>query len=53
MNQKFEITDAFSKLMDLLLINVLFVITSLPCITLGASITALFSVSIKPDFSVL
>lgn len=47
MNQQLKITDILSKIMDLLLINLLFVLTSLPCITLGASITALFSVSMK------
>lgn len=47
MNHEYRFTDILSKIIDLLLINLLFVITSLPCITLGASVTALFSVSIK------
>lgn len=47
MNQEYKFTSMLSKIMDLLLINLLFIITSLPCITLGASITALFSVAMK------
>lgn len=47
MNHEYKFTSILSKIMDLLLINLLFVITSLPCITLGASVTALFSVAMK------
>ena len=39
--------NLFSRIVDLLLLNFLFVITSLPVLTLGASLTALFSVSLK------
>lgn len=47
MNQEPKIMSLFSRLVDLLLLNVLFLVTSLPVITLGASLTALFSVSHK------
>ncbi|MGN1166894.1 MAG: DUF624 domain-containing protein [Lachnospiraceae bacterium] len=47
MNQEFKIINLFSRIIDLLLLNILFVITALPIITLGASITALFSVNLK------
>lgn len=47
MNHEYRFTCILSKIMDLLLINFLFIITSLPCITLGASVTALFSVAMK------
>ena len=39
--------NLFSRIVDLLLLNFLFVITSLPVLTLGASLTALYSVSLK------
>lgn len=47
MNQEFKIISIFSKLLDFLVLNFLFVITSLPVITLGASVTALYSVTLK------
>ncbi|MEI3476887.1 MAG: DUF624 domain-containing protein [Coprococcus comes] len=47
MNQDNKIMNLFSRIVDLLLLNFLFVITSLPVLTLGASLTALFSVSLK------
>lgn len=47
MNQRFEITSVFSKIIDFLVLNFLFIITSLPIITLGASMTALYSVTLK------
>lgn len=47
MTQEFKIMDMFSRLMDLLVLNFLFLLTSLPVITIGASLTALFSVSMK------
>lgn len=36
-----------SRICDILLLNFLFILTSLPIITLGASITALYSVNLK------
>lgn len=36
-----------SRICDFLLLNILFTLTSLPIITLGASITALYSVNLK------
>lgn len=39
--------NLFSRISDFLLLNFLFVITSLPVMTLGASITALYSVNLK------
>ena len=47
MNQDNKILNFFSRIVDLLLLNFLFVITSLPVLTLGASLTALFSVAMK------
>lgn len=47
MNQESKLFSFFSRLVDLLLLNALFVITSLPVLTLGASLTALYSVSYK------
>lgn len=47
MNQDNKILNFFSRVVDLLLLNFLFVITSLPVLTLGASLTALFSVAMK------
>lgn len=47
MNQNFKIVNLFSTIIDLLVLNILFVITSLPIITLGASLTALYSVTLK------
>lgn len=47
MENEFKVMDMFSKLVDLLILNFLFVITSLPVITLGASLTALYSVNLK------
>lgn len=47
MTEDFKIMNLFSRLVDILLLNFLFLLTSLPVITLGASITALFSVNLK------
>ena len=47
MNEDFKIMNLFSRISDFLLLNFLFIITSLPVITLGASITALYSVNLK------
>lgn len=47
MNQDFKIMNFFSRISDFLLLNFLFIITSLPIVTLGASITALYSVNLK------
>lgn len=47
MNQDFKIMNLFSRISDFLLLNFLFIITSLPVITLGASVTALYSVNLK------
>ncbi len=42
-----KIEDLFSLLVDLLLLNLLFVLTSLPIITIGPSLCALYSVNLK------
>ena len=47
MENEFKVMDMFSKLVDLLVLNFIFLVTSLPVITLGASLTALYSVSLK------
>lgn len=47
MNHEIKIIDIFSRIYELLLLNLLFIITSLPIITIGASITALFTVNLK------
>ena len=47
MNEDFKIMNLFSRISDFLVLNFLFIITSLPVITLGASITALYSVNLK------
>ncbi|MBU5249690.1 DUF624 domain-containing protein [Coprococcus comes] len=47
MNQDNKIMNFFSRVVDLLFLNFLFVITSLPVFTLGASLTALFSAAMK------
>lgn len=47
MNQEFKMVNLFSKIVDLLLLNILFLVTSIPLITLGASVTALFSVNLR------
>lgn len=47
MNEDSKILNLFSRISDFLLLNLLFVLTSLPVITLGASITALYSVNLK------
>ncbi len=47
MNHEPKIIDMFSRIFELLLLNLLFVVTSLPLITIGASLTALFSVNLK------
>lgn len=47
MNNNFKIVDLFSRIIDLLLLNILFVVTSLPLFTLGASLCALSSTSQK------
>ena len=47
MNQDNKILNMFSRIIDLILLNFLFLLTSIPIFTLGASMTALFSVSLK------
>ncbi len=47
MNHESKIIDMFSRIFELLLLNLLFVLTSLPLITIGASLAALFSVNLK------
>lgn len=47
MNHEIKIIDLFSRIFELLLLNLLFVLTSLPLITAGASVTALFAVNLK------
>lgn len=47
MNEDFKIMNLFSRISDFLILNFLFIITSLPIITMGASITALYSVNLK------
>lgn len=47
MNHETKIMDLFSRIFELLLLNFLFVFTSLPLITIGASVTALFAVNLK------
>lgn len=37
----------FSKIVDLIVLNIVFIICSLPLFTLGASLTALYSVTLK------
>lgn len=39
--------DMLSKLMDILMLNFLFILTSIPIFTIGASLTALFSVNMR------
>lgn len=41
------ILEKISKVVDIILLNILFLICSLPLITIGASLTALFSVTLK------
>ena len=47
MNHEMKIIDMFSRIFELLLLNLLFVLTSLPLVTVGASMTALFAVNLK------
>ena len=47
MDQEPKILSFFSRISDFLLLNILFVITSIPLFTIGASLTALYSVSLK------
>lgn len=47
MNDLSKINDFFSRLVDLLLLNVLFVLTSIPLITFGPALTALYSVTLR------
>lgn len=47
MSEDFKLMNLFSRISDFLLLNFLFIITSIPVITLGSSITALYSVSLK------
>lgn len=47
MNHESKIIDMFSRIFELLLLNLLFVLTSLPLITIGASLATLFSVNLK------
>ena len=44
---KHGVLKVFSKAVDLILLNLIFVICSLPLFTLGASLTALYSVTLK------
>lgn len=47
MNHESKVVDMLSRIVELMLLNLLFVLTSLPLVTIGASITALFSVNLK------
>ncbi len=47
MNLHFRFANLFSSIVDLVILNLLFVITSLPVFTLGASVTALYSVTLR------
>lgn len=47
MNQSLKIVNMFSRIIDLLVLNILFVLTSIPIITMGASLTALYAVTLK------
>lgn len=47
MNHEPKIIDMLSRIFELLLLNLLFVLTSLPLVTIGASLTALFAVNLK------
>lgn len=47
METKPGILTVFSKISDFLLLNFLFLITSIPIVTLGASLTALYAVNLK------
>lgn len=47
MNHESKIIDMLSRIVELLLLNLLFVLTSLPLVTIGASLTALFAVNLK------
>lgn len=47
MNHEIKILDLFSRIFELLLLNLLFVLTSLPLVTIGASAAALFAVNLK------
>ena len=41
------IVRILTKIFDLILLNILFIVCSLPVITIGASITALYTVLLK------
>ena len=47
MNGLSKVNDLFSRLVDLLLMNLLFLLTSLPLISIGPSLCALYSVNLK------
>ena len=47
MNLHFKLADLFSGIVDLVILNLLFVLTSLPVFTIGASATALYSVTLR------
>lgn len=47
MNQDFKVMNMFSRIVDLIFLNFLFLVTSLPIVTLGASLSALYSVNLK------
>lgn len=47
LNLDSPVMQALGKLADLFLLNVLFIICSLPVITVGASLTALYTVTLK------
>lgn len=47
MNDLSKINGFFSRLVDLFLLNILFVLAALPLITFGPALTALYSVTLK------
>lgn len=47
MNHTSKIEDLFARLVDLLMLNLLFVLTSIPIVTIGPSLCALYSVCLK------
>ncbi|MGO5052046.1 YesL family protein [Lachnospiraceae bacterium LCP25S3_G4] len=46
-NTNCVVLNIFSRIIDLLILNFIFLITTLPIVTLGASTTALYSVTLK------
>ena len=47
MNPSSKIADFCSRLLDLLLLNLLFILTSVPIVTIGPALCALYSVTLK------